>query len=271
MFEPFLSSRGFGQRVRGLLLVPAALGAVACGSSASSGPSADPSIAGWYAARSLIVSEQYLTGVDPYHAEASFFIAAEVVVENGRAFMDEHFCKSELKGGPVDVIVPDAFTRSYETPRVELEAQEVGGHVEYTHPPHPILGGARLKDPDKEPLPTTITDPRVWDQDGDGKPGLTVIVRLGDSLQEMYVVRRERFHFTLHETSPGRYEGPFVDNSEQVVLDATLPFLKVAPTGVNDLARSNYRMIKLESGSGCDAATPAWPMLDGPEPTPSAT
>jgi len=50
------------------------------------------------------------------------------------------------------------------------------------------LWGLKLQDPEHEELPTAPTDPRIFDQDGDGQPGVTL--DLGTNLCSMYVVQR---------------------------------------------------------------------------------
>jgi hypothetical protein len=54
---------------------------------------------------------------------------------------------------------------------------------------HTQVIGASLRHPPEESLPTRPDDPRVYDQDGDGKPGMTVQVR-GTVRGELYLVQR---------------------------------------------------------------------------------
>ena len=49
--------------------------------------------------------------------------------------------------------------------------------------------GLKLKNPKQDPIPTDGSDPTVWDQDGDGKPGITVHVILPEK-GDRYMVRR---------------------------------------------------------------------------------
>lgn len=69
-------------------------------------------------------------------------------------------------------------------------------------------------------------DPLINDDDGDGKPGVTVFVRLFGLIEgEIYLARREIFqnHLTLY--SDGSLRGAVTDDSEQLVIGASLALL----------------------------------------------
>ncbi|MFN3200783.1 MAG: hypothetical protein ACE366_20460 [Bradymonadia bacterium] len=70
-----------------------------------------------------------------------------------------------------------------------------------------------------EVLPDSADDPRVQDQDGDGQPGVTVVV--GNDLCEIYIVQRTRQRLSGASVSPIRIEGTFWSVVEQNVLAAT--------------------------------------------------
>ncbi len=81
------------------------------------------------------------------------------------------------------------------------------------------LWAVHLDDPNRDSLPTTADDPRVFDQDGDGKPGVTLV--LGDATCEMYVVQRGKMKWSGLVVSATRIEGGGSSTSEQVVLSST--------------------------------------------------
>ena len=53
------------------------------------------------------------------------------------------------------------------------------------------LNGVRLDNPEADALPTDDRDPRIYDQDGDGQPGMTVVIE-GIIDGEVQVVQRTR-------------------------------------------------------------------------------
>lgn len=84
------------------------------------------------------------------------------------------------------------------------------------------LWGAQLSDPEHEDLPTSPDDPRVYDMDGDGKPGATLV--LGNNVCEMHVVQRGSSRWLGRIVSPIRIEGGGTSTSVQNLLQATGPF-----------------------------------------------
>ncbi len=81
------------------------------------------------------------------------------------------------------------------------------------------LWGVHLTDPKNEVLPTDPSDPRVYDQDGDGHPGVSLV--LGDNTCQMYVVQRGLMKWNGQVVSPTRIEGGGSSTSQQVVLAST--------------------------------------------------
>ena len=100
----------------------------------------------------------------------------------------EETCGTEIRRPEVpDVLtlIPQAFidsipiaSRSF---RIEDDNVVFGRSV--------AVNGVHLRDPARDPLPTAADDPRVFDQDQDGQPGLTV--QIGGLLEgEVQLVQR---------------------------------------------------------------------------------
>jgi hypothetical protein len=77
-----------------------------------------------------------------------------------------------------------------------------------------------LDHPETDPMPTDINDPRVFDQDQDGKPAVTLL--LGDSTCEMYVVQRATKQWKGTVQSGTLISGGGQSASEQYILQATV-------------------------------------------------
>ena len=135
--------------------------------------------------------------------------------------------------------------------RVELDAriEPAAGGYRLWQPPRPIVLGARLADPAREPLPTSPGDRRVFDQDGDGHPGVTVRVR-GLASGELYVVQRAT-SVLAGGGRAGSFSGQVRFSSEDVVLGATRRILTLRTNTRPDVARSSFRLERLPSGSSC--------------------
>jgi len=156
-------------------------------------------------------------------------------------------CGTNIDDGTVMVstTIPDAFLRS-------LGVTERAAHLESVSEADPSTGnpsperrivfpwstqvlGARLEDPENDALPTDAADPRVFDQDNDGHPGMTVRVEIMGLIGgEVYVVQRNRNRLIGTVVSPGFIQGTIEWETEQVILAASSPFLASGGQGSPD-------------------------------------
>lgn len=135
------------------------------------------------------------------------------------------FCFSEQRSDPpIETSLSDAATQAIKPPSTPLSVDVVDGVVRLRRAATPTPVGVRLADPADDPLPTDPDDPRVVDDDGDGKPGLTVSIRVSDELSgAVYLVRREVFAYEAFLVEPDRVVGTVTDRSEQSVLGVSDP------------------------------------------------
>ena len=84
------------------------------------------------------------------------------------------------------------------------------------------LHGVELDNPESDPLPTAANDPRVFDQDGDGKPGITVEARaFGFISGDVYMIERLRIRLDGEVVSLDWIEGQIEGTVEQVIIGAS--------------------------------------------------
>ncbi len=131
-------------------------------------------------------------------------------------------------------------------------SENVGATFE-AGPFYDILG-ADLADPATSPLPQSGSDASALDMDGDGNPGVTVSVKhslLGSG--EAYVAQRLQHRLEGTMTDAGRVEGYVIANREQVVLDATTSWLKLAVKEEPDpdISHSFFILQEVEEGTSC--------------------
>jgi hypothetical protein len=117
------------------------------------------------------------------------------------------------------------------------------------------LHGVRLDHPDTDTLPTSASDPRVFDQDGDGKPGITVhACALGAITGDVYVIERLRTRLEGTVVSSDRVEGHVEGTVEQVILGASnalfLGSIVSRPNPVAD--RSTFVLVRIDPAWTCD-------------------
>jgi hypothetical protein len=162
----------------------------------------------------------------------------------------------------VETVIPEAFARGLGAPERPFTYDTTSGR--FTAERFVEVRGARLDDLEGDALPTAPDDPRVFDQDDDGQPGMTVrISGLIDG--EVYVVQRgidalegERTAGT--NTEPTRLEGRVVWSSEQAVLGADTEVLAMSlPTSaVEDPAAHSVVFTRLGDTADCTAALAAF-------------
>lgn len=117
--------------------------------------------------------------------------------------------------------------------------------------PFLVLNGVELSTP-TEPLPTAPDDPRVRDQDGDGKPGFTVQVRiLGLISGETYVVQRIRQEYRGEIIGPDLIRGQIFWEDEQVTLGASASFFLISGKGRPAPEEAFFLMRRIQGQETC--------------------
>jgi hypothetical protein len=125
----------------------------------------------------------------------------------------------------------------------------------FSVPQTPWLWGVHaemLANPATDPLPTSPTDPAVWDQDNDGQPGVTEDISNPDGHQ--YQAHRDVWTLGAgNATDPNWLTGPLTFSVEQVVLDADNAQLKIAtPINVLSKCQSVYQMRCVDESITCE-------------------
>ncbi len=123
-------------------------------------------------------------------------------------------CSVEMESSStvVKTIVPDAFVRSL--PTTERSMRVDGSRFEM--PPLWEARGVNLSAVETEALPTDKNDARIFDQDGDGKPGMTVRIS-GIISGDIYVIQRGSTELA-GTVAENRLDGLVVWTDEQVIL-----------------------------------------------------
>lgn len=149
----------------------------------------------------------------------------DLVIENGELVEYDRFCHAEHKANQNMVTAfPDEATQAILPRSAVVEVYEEGGAWKIRRPATPTLIGI-AGNPDL-PLSMDPNDPLIRDDDGDCKPGVTVFVKLFGLIEgEIYLARREIFQNDLTLYSDGSLRGTVVDDSEQLVVGASLVIL----------------------------------------------
>ncbi len=153
----------------------------------------------------------------------------------------------------VSTILPAAFRRVMPAPEIDAQISVDDGVLRMTQARRTVVVGAQLTTPASEDLPTKAKDPRVCDQDGDDKPGVTVRVE-GIVSGSIYVVQRSWTRLDGAFLTDGSFGGKLFFGNEQVVLGSTSPFLGSPPKAKSVPEKSWYRVARLEKDATCKDA-----------------
>jgi len=181
--------------------------------------------------------------------------------EDGKLIITDRFCHSEQKSNQADFvsIVPDSLTQAIIPESIEMEVKiDDDGNPYLWRPETPTLLGIDYPDSNTTPLPKEIEtdDPRLVDADDDGKPGVTVFMEMygnTEDLEEIQIARREIFKFGTYLKIDGNIEGVVHDRSEQLVIDASLDYLKIQQnwTQHEDLSLSPIILVPVDDSYDC--------------------
>jgi hypothetical protein len=181
-------------------------------------------MAGHYAHYDVVAYD----GETPNGPLSTFVISygfTDLVVENGELVEYDRFCHAEQKANQDFVTTfPDEATQAILPRSAIVDVYEENGEWKIWRPATPTLIGID-GNPDV-PLSMDPNAPLINDDDNDGKPGVTVFVTLFGLIEgEIYLARREIFQNDMTLYSDGSLWGTVVDDSEQLVIGASLGIL----------------------------------------------
>ena len=150
----------------------------------------------------------------------------------------------------VQTVIPPAFLDSISV--LDRYVDDMGDTITLSRAVE--IHGAHLTRPLDEPLPTTIDDSRVFDQDGDGLPGVTVQI---DGILEgnVQLVQRVKTRLVGQRTETEMW-GTVQWTSEENILSASNPILSEpirSEPSRDEQASWFYAQKQQDTWSGCEA------------------
>ncbi len=183
-------------------------------------------IAGRYAHYDVVAYD----GLTPNGPLSTFVISygfTEFAVVDGELIESDRFCFAEQTANqPFTTSFSDAATQAILPRSAVVDLYFEDGAWRIARPATPTLIG--IDGDPNQPLTTDRADPRINDADGDGNPGVTVFLNLFGLIDgELYLARREIFRNEMTLYSDGSLRGTVRDDSEQLVIGASLAILDV--------------------------------------------
>jgi hypothetical protein len=190
----------------------------------------------------------------------------EIEQDGDTLIMNDRYCATLIDDGTplVRTTIPEAFMMSLRpAPRIAI-LEDVEGVIQFTQAMYIEVRGAVLENPEVDPLPDHPEDPRVFDQDEDGHPGMSVsVVILGMIEGRIFVVQRVQYALTGRVTSDDSIEGTIRWSDEQLTLGATTPLLLADAVGIPDPDPSAhvFRMRRVDESWTCERLREQWQAL----------
>ena len=147
-------------------------------------------------------------------------------LEDGKLMQSNSFVHSEqkLSRKKAKSVFSEKAVQAIKPKPQEVELSFNEGSWQIYRPATPSLLGI-TGDP-MQPLSTDPDDPLLTDPDEDGFPGVTVRISVGKFFSgEIYITRREIFHYYLTLNNNGTLTGYVEDHSEQFVVGASKKIL----------------------------------------------
>lgn len=166
----------------------------------------------------------------------------DLTVKGDKLIAHESFCHADqTTDQPIMTTISDAGTRAIKPVSIAVKLSTKNGRARLQRAETPTGVGIHFADPAHDTLPKDPADPRIADDDHDGKPGITVHVNVSGSLEgDIYIARRERFAYDVTEQADRSLTGTVEDHSEQLILGATDPVFNIRSdwTQMPDLTKS---------------------------------
>ena len=231
------------------------LGAVALPSSADSSDGVVPLLNGTWAHEFVTTSVSDVPFIGSLRATTRTLLRLQIVQDGHNAEIRSRVCSIDVGGGcgVIRTIVPSAFVASLAEQLVEVSLRQVDGQTSIQGWEQTEVVGARLDNDQQDSLPTLASDPRVFDADGDGEPGVTIRIR-GLVSGEIYLVQRGWSRLRTTTVSGNQIAGHIDWATEQNIIGATQPALQNAPPTSPDPSdrRNHFLAVRVDASTTCE-------------------
>lgn len=224
------------------------------GANGDGNASSIPDLNGSWAQRWTVASVDSLPVIGDVSASTTSIHRLSIEQHGLELLVRVQTCRIEINSGTdiIQEIIPDAFVASLGTAVRTSWLEKDGERYRFIQPRTYEIRGVRLIDAANEALPKSAEDPRVYDQDQDGRPGVTVrVTGLVDG--EVWVVQRDSHEVEGLVAGPDQVEGTIRWSKEQAVLGADNPLLTSPLPSVPDPdpSRSRMEMVRLQDDLDC--------------------
>ena len=212
---------------------------------------AEPDMTGRWVVAQLTTTAAKVPVIGEINARTRMVALHDLAQEGDRVRGDGVLCRLDIDSGSsfVDTKLPEAFKNSLPRPRIDAVIERGDDGTRFRTGRALVVVGAKLEKPD-EALPTSPRDPRVFDQDGDGKPGVTIVIE-GIVSGKIYVAQRSWTRLAGKRHGDGSLSGTVYFDNEQAILGTTSSMLDDPPSQRPVPAKSWFKMVRVPKGTSC--------------------
>lgn len=200
---------------------------------------------------SMTVAEVPMLG--PVKTATTIVSIHELTHEGNRLKGKGQRCSLSIEGerGLLTTTLSKALLEALPEPNIDAQLALVNGRMTFFHMTQTTVLGAKLERP-TDPLPGDPADPRVFDQDKDRKPGVTMSIK-GMAEGDIHLVQSSWARLDGIYRSDQTFAGVVRHGLTQLILGATVPLLQNPPKNVPIIDGSRFRMGRFPEG-GCPEA-----------------
>ena len=214
-----------------------------------------PDLSGSWAQKQIQTSVSEIPVIGQVESKTVAYLRMDISQEGEQITIDARPCwiKIESEIEQVKTVVPAEMLDAIGTYKLKAQLRpNKKNQWEFYQPPTVTVLGAKLKQKWTEKLPSTPADPRVFDADRDGNPGVTVRV-FGLMDGAIYLVQRSWSELTGVLSSKNDIRGLVRWRTTQSILDATRGPLKSNPGAAPhpDAKKSWFAMHRVDPSTTC--------------------
>jgi hypothetical protein len=219
---------------------------------------------GVYAEKMVIKTIDKVEGQDDTTSIRTYYNINRINLVDEKLISSTSACRSVIKSsGAVTISIPDKTVQGISPMSGEISVSEKDGIPVLNRALSAVPVSVNLTDVMNEELPTDANDPRVFDSDKDGKPGISIDIKAYIFKGKIYAIMKQRNSWEASLCEDGRYRGLIIDTTEQKTIGASSSMFNVNATSTQDpdLSQSSVELVKLENDLTADELIAQIPTL----------
>jgi len=212
---------------------------------------------GKWAQKNVLYSDSETMG-QKFRAETSTVLIVEQTMVGDKVHVVSKTCKIDVDTGSdmMGVETSDLYIENVIPTEFDYTVTDNGHGYDVVANDVLDIRGCTLDDPATDELPKEASDPRVYDQDKDEKPGVTV-----DMIGNIPMMFQGEGHIAIAQRMSNSYSGSTINgeikgtvawSDEQYILEYSHDILKNSGKAVPDNAASNFHVVKIDESWTCE-------------------